>query len=95
MPARCGLTFFRSSGLSFFISSWRASSSFFFSSAEGVARILDMKVYVCATSSPTVRADLVGGASLRWGWRTLQGGISLCCPPTQYHFIMSERSLPS
>ena len=38
----------------------------------------------------------LGGASPRRGWRrTLHGGISLCCPPTQYHFIMSERSLPS
>ena len=46
------LTFFLSSGLSFFITSWRASSSFFFSSADDVALIVVMKVNVCATTQP-------------------------------------------
>ena len=51
------LTFFLSSGLSFFITSWRASSSFFFSSADDVALIVVMKVNVCATTQP-----------VRFGW---------------------------
>ena len=46
------LTFFLSSGLSFFITSWRAASSFFFSSADEVALIVVMKVNVCATAQP-------------------------------------------
>ena len=52
MPG-CGrrLTFFLSSGLSFFIASWRAVSSFFFSSAEEVALIFVMKLNVCAKAS--------------------------------------------
>ena len=50
----CGrlLTFFLSSGLSFFIASWRAVSSFFFSSAEEVALIFVMKENVCAKEQP-------------------------------------------
>ena len=50
----CGrrLTFFLSSGLSFFIASWRAVSSFFFSSAEEVALIFVMKENVCANAQP-------------------------------------------
>ena len=50
----CGrrLTFFLSSGLSFFIASWRAVSSFFFSSAEEVALIFVMKENVCAKAQP-------------------------------------------
>ena len=49
----CGrrLTFFLSSGLIFFIASWRAVSSFFFSSAEEVALIFVMKLNVCAKAS--------------------------------------------
>ena len=53
MPAtRLRLTFFLSSGLSFFIASWRAVSSFFFSSAEEVALIFVMKLNVCAKAQP-------------------------------------------
>ena len=62
----CGrrLTFFLSSGLSFFIASWRAVSSFFFSSAEEVALIFVMKENVCANAHPV-------GLGLGFGPRSL------------------------
>jgi hypothetical protein len=61
MP-RCAarLAFFLSSGLSFFITSWRAVSSFFFSSVDEVALIFVMKENVCAMTQP-----------VRFGWRSL------------------------